>query len=62
MRTIATLPVILALTVFLRAMPLAAQPSETSQSHETTTQFYSPSVTPAVYLINFIFNGGPGPC
>jgi hypothetical protein len=54
-RTLATLPVILAVTVFLRATPLPAQPLKASPSHGTTTEFYAPSLTPAIYLINFLF-------
>jgi hypothetical protein len=54
-RTAATLPVILALTAFLRATPLPAQPVEASPSQAATTEFYTPSLTPAIYLINFLF-------
>jgi hypothetical protein len=54
-RTVATLPVIIATTVLLRATLLAAQPVEPSPSHRTSKEVYAPSVTPAIYLINFLF-------
>jgi hypothetical protein len=54
-RTVATLPVILATAVFLCAAPLAAQHLEASPGHKTATEFYAPSLTPAIYLINFLF-------
>ena len=54
-RIVATLPVILAVSVFLRATPLAAQHLKASAVPQTTTEFYAPSLTPAIYLINFLF-------
>src|SRR5260221_9192045 len=54
-RAIATLAVILAIAVFPCAPRLAAQQLEASPSHATTNEFYAPSVTPAIYLINFLF-------
>jgi hypothetical protein len=66
-RTVAILPVILAIAVFLWAGPLAAQTSPTptctpqlftipqaSRGHAVTNAVYAPSVTTAVYLVNFL--------
>src|SRR2546430_3028921 len=66
-RTVAILPVTLAIAVFLSAGPLAAQPSPTptctpqlftipqaSRGHQVTNEVYAPSVTTAVYLVNFL--------
>jgi hypothetical protein len=68
-RTVATLSVILAIAVFLRADPVAAQSSptpsptctpqlftipEASRGREGTDQVYAPSVTTAIYLVNFL--------
>src|SRR5213594_2791607 len=66
-RTVAILPVILAIAVFLSAGTLAAPTSPTptctpnlftipkaSQGHEVANEVYAPSVTPAIYLVNFI--------
>src|SRR5438093_3662247 len=66
-RTVAILPVILAIAVSLSAGPLAAQPSPTptctpnlftipkaSRSHDVANEVYAPSVTAAVYLVNFL--------
>ena len=66
-RTVAILPVTLAIAVFLSAGTLAAQtsPSPTctpnlftipkaSRGHEVANQVYAPSVTTAVYLVNFL--------
>src|SRR6266540_74843 len=66
-RTVAILPLIPAIAVSLRADPLAAQTSPTptctpnlfivpqaSHGHEVTNQVYAPSVTTAVYLVNFL--------
>ncbi len=44
----------MAIGVFLSAGALAAQPSEAPGSHEADHEVYSPSVTPAIYLVNFI--------
>jgi hypothetical protein len=44
----------MAIVVFLRADALAAQPSEAPGSHEADHEVYSPSVTPAIYLVNFV--------
>ncbi len=54
-RTKAILPVILAVLIFLCAGPLAAQPAQASRSHETSHEVYAPSLTPAIYLVNFVF-------
>src|SRR5438874_10761145 len=64
-RTVVIPSVILAIAVFLSAGPLAAQSSptctpqlftipEASRSHEAANQVYAPSVTTAVYLVNFL--------
>ena len=66
-RTVAILPVTLAIAVFLSAGTLAAQTSPTptctpnsftipqaSRGHAVTNQVYAPSVTTAVYLVNFL--------
>jgi hypothetical protein len=53
-RTLVTLSVILAIAVFLRSGPLAAQELEVSRSHEAANEVYAPSVTTAVYLVNFM--------
>jgi hypothetical protein len=66
-RTVTILTVTLAIAVFLSAGPLAAQTSPTptctpqlftipqaSRGHEVTNEVYAPSVTAAVYLVNFL--------
>jgi hypothetical protein len=64
-RTVVILPVILAVAVCLWAGPLAAQTSPTctpnlftipkaSRGHEVANEVYAPSVTAAVYLVNFL--------
>jgi hypothetical protein len=53
-RTVVIPSVMLAIAVSLCAGPLAAQPVQASRSHETTHEVYAPSVTPAIYLINFL--------
>jgi hypothetical protein len=74
-RTVAILTVTLAMAVFLSAGPLAAQPSptptctpqlftipEAPHGHEVANEVYSPSVTTAVYLVNFLllYMANPG--
>src|SRR6266403_2524728 len=54
-RTIAILTVTLAIAVFLSAGTLAAQPVEASRGHDVANEVYAPSVTAAVYLVNFVF-------
>jgi hypothetical protein len=53
-RTVSILSVTLAIAVSFSGGPLAAQPPATSQSHEVANQVYAPSVTAAVYLVNFL--------
>src|SRR5216117_4438810 len=68
-RTVTILAVIRAVGIFLWAGPLAAQSSptpsptctpslftipEASRGHEIANEVYAPSVTPAIYLVNFI--------
>ncbi len=54
-RTVAILTVTLAIAVFLCAGPLAAQPVEASRGHDVANEVYAPSVTAAIYLVNFVF-------
>src|SRR5207247_1337786 len=66
-RTVAILPVTVAIAVFLGAGPLAAQPTptptctpqlftipEAPRGDEVVNEVYAPSVTTAVYLVNFL--------
>jgi hypothetical protein len=53
-RTLAILPVTVAIAVSIWAGPLAAQSPAASQNHEVAKQVYAPSVTTAVYLVNFL--------
>ena len=53
-RTIAILTVILAIAVSVCAGPLAGQHAQASRSHEPAHEVYAPSVTPAIYLVNFL--------
>ncbi len=66
-RTVAILPIILAAAIILSAGSLAAQTSPTptctpqlftipqaSRGHQVTNEVYAPSVTTAVYLVNFV--------
>ena len=53
--TKAVLCVILAIVAFLCAGPLAAQPVEASRGHDVVNKVYAPSLTPAIYLVNFVF-------
>jgi hypothetical protein len=54
-RTVAILSVTLAIALFVSADPLAAQKSEVSRPQEAAHEVYAPSVTPAIYLVNFVF-------
>jgi hypothetical protein len=54
-RTVAILTVILAVAVCLLAGPLVAQPAQAFGSHEVANEVYTPALTPAIYLINFLF-------
>ena len=54
-RTVANLTVTLAMAVGLLARPLIAQPAQASRSHEVASEVYTPALTPAIYLINFLF-------
>jgi hypothetical protein len=54
-RTLAILPVILAVLIFLCAGPLAAQPVEASRGHDVANEVYAPSLTAGIYLVNFVF-------
>jgi len=53
-RTVAILTLTLAIAVFLSAGTLAAQPVEASRGHDVANEVYAPSVTAAVYLVNFL--------
>src|SRR6266513_1435822 len=54
-RTKAVLCVILAIVAFLCAGPVAARPVERSRGHEVANEFYAPSLTAGIYLVNFVF-------
>ena len=54
-RTVIISSLILAIAVFLCAGPLAAQPAEASRGHDVSNKVYAPSLTPAIYLVNFVF-------
>src|SRR3954470_9948678 len=54
-RTVAILTVTLAIAVCLLAGPLAAQAGQASKGHEVANEVYTPALTPAIYLINFLF-------
>jgi hypothetical protein len=53
-RTAAILTVTLAITLFVSAGPLAAQHVQASGNPEAANEVYAPSVTAAVYLVNFL--------
>ena len=53
-RTVAILPVTLAIAVSFWVGPLAPQPSEASPNDAAAHEVYAPSLTPAIYLVNFI--------
>ena len=53
-RTATTLTVILVIEVLLNAGPLVAQEVEVSQALQSTTEFYGPPISPAIYLVNFL--------
>jgi hypothetical protein len=44
----------LAIAIFISAGPLAAQPVQASQNHQAAHEVYAPSLTPAIYLVNFL--------
>jgi hypothetical protein len=54
-RTAGVLSVTLIVAICLQATPGRAQHLEASAGRETTIEYYTPSVTPAIYLINFLF-------
>ena len=54
-RTLAILPVILAVLISFCAGPLAAQPVEASRGHDVANEVYAPSLTAGIYLVNFVF-------
>jgi hypothetical protein len=54
-RTLAILPVILAVLISLCAGPLGAQPVEASRGHDVANEVYAPSLTAGIYLVNFVF-------
>jgi len=53
-RTVAIPSVMLAIAVSLCAGPLAAQHVLASRSHGPANEVYAPSLTPAIYLVNFL--------
>ena len=54
-RFAATLAVVLALAIFFGANPLAEPHLEAAPKQEIITEYYAPSLTPAIYLVNFLF-------
>src|SRR5262249_34518816 len=54
-RALPTSSLLLGIAVFLLATPLGAQESEAASGGNTRTEYYTPSLTPAIYLINFLF-------
>jgi len=54
-RAVTVLLATLAMAMLLWCRPLAAQQRGDSSSHEATTESYGVAVTPAIYLINFLF-------
>ena len=53
-RTVAILTITVTIPVFLWVGPLAARPSEASPNDAAAHEVYAPSVTPAIYLVNFV--------
>jgi hypothetical protein len=53
-RAVYILPVTIAVAVSLSTDPLVAQRVQSSRSHEVAHEAYAPSVTPAIYLVNFL--------
>ena len=54
-RTAGALSVSLTIAIFLQAAPLRAQSLDASPGQDTDIQYYTPSLTPAIYLVNFLF-------
>jgi hypothetical protein len=53
-QTVSVLSVMLAIAVLVPAGPLIARPLEASRSGEAAHEVYAPSLTPAIYLVNFL--------
>jgi len=53
-RTLGILSVTLGIAVFVSPRPLAAQHAQASRNHEAANEVYAPSLTPAIYLVNFL--------
>jgi hypothetical protein len=53
-RTLGILSVTLGIAVFVSPRPLAAQHAQASRNHEPANEVYAPSLTPAIYLVNFL--------
>jgi len=53
-RTLGILSVTLGIAVFFSPSPLAAQHAQASRNHDAANEVYSPSLTPAIYLVNFL--------
>jgi hypothetical protein len=53
-RPVPILSITLGIAVFFCARPLAAKPVQASRNHESANEVYSPSLTPAIYLVNFL--------
>lgn len=54
-RWVAALVAVLALAIFFRATLLAEPPLEAAPNQPATMETYAPSLTPSIYLINFLF-------
>ena len=54
-RTVVIPSVMLAIAVALCAGQLAAQPVEASRGRDVANEVYAPSLTPGIYLVNFVF-------
>ena len=53
-RAVSILSVILPIAVSLCAGPLAGQHAQASRNHDVANEVYAPSLTPAIYLVNFV--------
>jgi hypothetical protein len=54
-RFAAALAVVLGLAIFFHANPFAEQHLEAAPNQAIITEYYAPSLTPSIYLINFLF-------
>src|SRR5262245_58717533 len=49
------LAITLVVVIFLQVVSLHAQPLQASSAQEIDTDYYTPGLTPGIYLINFLF-------